>query len=300
MNVDKIIKMLGDTQLKYRRLHFTDYTRELAPRPVTVSTRIQLPSFLKSLVKDSVNITVHSVSGQKFSFWHCMLYSLYPDYITLSWYERKDLVDCLIDELNHDVQRYFTKDNIIRKTNMDLVNVKFHAKVPSDELMYYLCSKFRINIIVCDTTRLWFYFSDLEFDRTIPTIMLYRDDRPTYHVILVDDQVITVNQSYLSGLYETAPECNRILTEHTTQLADPKSTNAEREQQKQFYTKVNHLDPGEQLELDIKPKITGMKLAELQVLAEKCDISIEKQGKTKMIKKLKKELILDILEHFKA
>lgn len=307
MNVDKIVKLLGETQLKYRRLHFDDYTRELAPRPATISTRIQLPSFLKSLVNEAVNMTVHSVSGQKFSIWHCLLYALYPDYITLSWYERKDLVDRFIDELNHDIESYFTKDPIIQRTTMDLSEVKLHCKIPSDPLMYYICSKFNINLVVCDTTRLWFYFKDTDFDRTLPTIMLYRDDRPTYHVILVDDQVITVNKAYMVGLYETAPVCNRILKEYTKLTPPkqapkaPKASKASKasKAQKEFYADVNKLDSEQRIELDTKPKLNGMKLAELQLLAEKCKISIEKQGKTKMIKKLKKELVVDILEYFK-
>jgi hypothetical protein len=287
MTVDNIVKLLGDTQLKYRRLHFGDYTQELAPRPVTVCNRIGLPSFFQSLFDDGMNLSVQSVSGKKFSFWHSLLHCIYPNYIELSWYDRKALVDRFIDELNHDVQSYFQRDELISKTNMQSEDVRFHDQLSSNELIYYLSSKFKINIILCDTTRIYFYFPGLSFQSEMPTIMLFRDDSPIYHVITVDDKTIAGAHDGLimANLYATVPEVNRVLSNHTS-----KSDTS-------LYSKVNKLTPEQSFKTEAQPKLNTMKLAELQVLAQKYGLSIEKEGKSKMVKKLKKELVEDIVSH---
>jgi len=327
VSVDTVIKLLGDTQLKYRRLHFDDYARELAPRPATVSNRIQLPSFLRSLFDDATNINVETVSGKKYSFWHSFLYCTYPSYITQSWYRRKELVDQLIDELNHDVQSYFQKDPIIRETNMDSVDVRFHSMLPSDQLVYYLSSKFQMNIVICDTTRLYYYFPSMSFRKEDPTIILYRDDSPTFHVVQIDDRRITVGHDrhdslVMEDLYHNVPEINRVLKEHvpkpkcvapasasglkkvvptqrTVSTPQPVSVAAPRtyEQRLDMYSKVNKVAPEDTFRMETKPKLNAMRIMELQGLAQKYGISVEKQGKTKMVKKLKKELIEDITEH---
>lgn len=297
--VNDIIKLLGDTQLKYRRLHFNDYTKELAPRSVTISNRINLPSFYRSLFDDSANLTVISVSGKKFSFWHSFLYCVYPNYINISWYGRKKLVDQFIEELNRDVQTYFKTDDIIRETTMDPVNVRFFDQEPSDELVYYLSSRFQINIVICDTTRLYFYFPGLTFQEELPTIMLYRDDSPTFHVISVSDLVITSSpsdKSLMKCLYDTVPEINRVLKNHTQmRKQNPKTKELEINS---AYVHINKLTPEQTFTMEIKPKLNRLRIDELQALAQKYDIPIEKQGKTKKnVKKLKKELISDILQY---
>jgi len=339
LSVDSVIKLLGDTQLKYRRLHFDDYVRELAPRPATVSNRIQIPSFLLSLFDDAANVNVESVSGKKYSFWHSFLYCTYPDYIAQSWYRRKQLVDQLIDELNRDVQSYFQKDPIIRETNMDPIDVRFHDILPSDQLVYYLSSKFRINIVVCDTTRLYYYFPDISFCKDDPTIILLRDDSPTFHVVQIDDRKITVGHDrhdslVMDGLYQNVPEVNRVLKEHVSKpryippkkpapqdatepkdqnvvkskfipkinvqtISEPKTVSESRtyEQRLDMYTKVNKESPEDTFRMESKPKLNAMRLTELQALAEKYGVSMEKQGKTKMVKKIKKELVEDIMNH---
>ena len=290
MTVNNIVKLLGDTQLKYRRLHFEDYTQQLAPRPVTSSNRIQLPSFFRSLFDDGANLAVQSVSGKKFSFWHALLHCVYPMYIDLTWYDRKDLVDRFVDELNHDVQRYFERDEEITKTTMESQDVRFHDILPSDQLIYYITSKFQINIIICDTTRLYFYFPGVTHDTTIPTIMLFRDDSPTFHVITIDERLVTTSYDghdslVMVNIYKTVPEINRVLHEYTTKHKIER------------YAEVNKLTPAESFKVEARPQLNTLRLAELQGLAQKYEISIEKEGKTKMVRKLKKDLIVDILDH---
>lgn len=290
LTVDKLVKLVGDTQLKYRRLHFKDYVRELAPRPVTLTNRITLPSFFQSLFDEGANLAVQSVSGKKYSYWHAVLHCMYPNYIDMTWYDRKNLVDHFIDELNHDVQSYFQRDSTISKTNLDSENVRFHSNLMSDELNYYLSSRFQVNIIICDTTRIYFYFPGISFQSELPTIMLFRDDSPTYHVITVDDRSVTTSNDdhdrvVMKGLYETVPEVNRVLKEHTP------------EHNIELYSQVNQLTPEQSFKMETQPKLSAMRLAELQVLAQKYGLSIEKDGKTKKVKKLKKELIDDITAH---
>lgn len=326
MSVDTVIKLLSDTQLKYRRLHFDDYARELAPRPVTVSNRIQLPSFLRSLFDDGANITVESVSGKKYSFWHSFLYCAYPGYIDQSWYRRKELVDQFIDELNRDVQSYFQKDPIIKETNMDPVDVRFHSMLPSDQLVYYLSSKFQMNIVICDTTRIYYYFPGISFCEDDPTIILLRDDSPTFHVVQIDDRKITVGHDrhdslVMASLYQNVPEVNRVLKEHVPKpkcmgngpkakfipkiraqtISTPKTVSETEirsyDQKVETYTKINKETPESTFQMETKPKLNALRLTELQELAKKYDVSIEKQGKSKTVKKLKKELVNDIMEH---
>jgi hypothetical protein len=300
MTVNNIVKLLGNTQLKYRRLHFEDYARELAPRPATISNRIQLPSFFRSLFADGVNLAVQSVSGKKFSFWHALLHSIYPNYIELSWYDRKNLVDLFIDELNHDVRSYFQRDPLIIDTNMDYEDVRFHAQLPSDQLIYYLTSKFQINITICDTTRLHFFYAGREFQKTLPMVILYRDDSPTFHTITVDDQLVTGAQrsSLLHGMHRIVPEVNRVLSEHTTKpVKRAEQTQREHEKKIEVYSEVNKLTPEQSFRMEAIPQLNKMRLGELQELAKKYGLNMMKEGKTKMIKKLKKELIVDIMGH---
>lgn len=292
LSVEELIHMLGDTQLKYRRLHFADYAKELAPRPVTISSRIQLPSFFRSLFNDGCTLSVLSLSGKKYSFWHCLLYVLYPEYINKTWYERKAIVDKLINELNHDVDKYFDKDDLIKETNMVASDVRFHDIIPSDELFYYIASKFNINLIVCDTTKLHFYFRGLEIDQNQPTLVLYRDDTPIFHVVSVDDVVLMSagndhNKTVLEGLHGVVPNVNRVIKEHTTK------------HKVDVYAKVNKLTPSQQFEMEVTPQLKGLRVGELQIVAQKFGLTIEKKGKTKMIKMTKKELIESILQHNK-
>jgi len=66
-----------------------------------------------------------------------------------------------------------------------------------------------------------------------------------------------------------------------------------------LYSKVNKLTPDQQFEMETTPKLQGMRLAELQALAQKYVLSTEKQGKTKMISMTKKELVVAILDYHK-
>ena len=325
MSVNEILKVLGESQRKYQRLHFSDFTKELAPKPATISNRLQLPSFFKTLFDDKYNIQVHSVSGKKYSFWHCMLYALYPNYIDKSWNERKVLVDKLIDELNHDVDQYFTLDSQIKETNMKSSEVRFQDLVPSDELIYYLSSKFNINIVLCDTTKFYFYFKRLSFNKDQPTVIFYRDDSPVFHVISIDDKILfSAKDSYfgqaLEQLYAIIPEVNRVLKNHTRwpvtdtkerpefkpyykgkgplPLPQPYKTPLKSKEQKiQAFVKVNNVSDYDLHKMQNEPKLKKMKVAELQALAQKFDITIYRQGKTKQVNLKKQELIDKILYH---
>lgn len=259
MSVDNIIKMLcSSNQLKYRRLHFADFARELAPRPATVSVRVTLPSFFRSLLDDSANVLVQSVSGKKFSFWHSFLYCVYPGYITMSWYDRKELVDRFIDELDHDIWEHDSRSEIGLR---DLI--------ASDQLIAYLCSKFQINIIVCDSIRIHFTGPSGGLDRDMPSIMLFCDDSPVYHVITVDDIKVfrpDIDAHIISRLYQTAPAAP-VAPAPVAPVAPILSST------------------------DIA-MLNQMRIDELQVLASKFNVPT---FTVKTVKKLKKELVADII-----
>jgi hypothetical protein len=290
--INGLLGLLGDTQIKYRRLYFTDCIKEMAPRPATSSAKIQLPSFFKTLFDDQSNLNVYSVAGRRYSFWHCLLYILYPDFIDKPWYDRKIIVDNLIDELNHEVVSFFKKNSVLSKTTMDASRVRFHDNMPSDELMYFLASRFHINFVVIDTTKLNFMFEGTEFHNEIPTLILFRDDTPMFHVISVNDRVLfSLNDEHdkivLKSLMELAPSTNHILQKNV------KLTKHNMD----VYVKINALSEEDKFEMEVKPGLQKLRLAELQALATKYELDILKQGKTKKIGMSKKELIQSIIKH---
>lgn len=233
-----------NTQLKYRRIHFKDYARELAPRPASVLTKISLPSFFKSLFLEGINLSVKSVSGKKYSFWHALLNAIYPDYITLSWYQRKLLVDRLIDELSHDVE----SNRALKNARLNPADVKFQSLMPTDTLIYYLCCLFQINIVICDNVKYYLYFPTTTIDRNLPAIMMYCDDNPIFHCISADDCYILGN-NIMNGIYDTAPERNKMLDGL--------------------------------FEKEMKPELEKLHVPELKILAEK--YGIKTSGKKKSI-----------------
>lgn len=291
--IDGLIDLMGNTQLKYQRLHFADYVRELAPRPATISAKVALPSFFKTLIQaqgSSQPVPV-SVSGKKFSLWHCILCVLLPKFMDQTWYARKEIVDKFIDELNHDVAQHFRKDDLLKMTKLNPGMVRFHDLLPKDDLLYYLSSRFGINLVMVDSVTMRFIYRGMTFDPEVPTIILYQDDSPTFHVIQINDRNLfsaldKEDAATLKDLYELAPEVNSML-----------SDNLKKDTEVETYAKVNKLSPNEQFEMDVKPTLTKLKLGELQALAQQFGISTEKQGKTKMIRMTKKELIDNIIAH---
>lgn len=300
-SLQSLVQLLNDTQIKYRRLHLSDYTNELAPRPASVSVKLQLPSLFKSLFNEQCNISTHSVSGKKFSLWHCLLYVMYPNFIDKTWYDRKKIVDKFIDELNREVDGYFQKDQTIKNTTLSSVDAKFHELLASETLLYFLASLFNINIIVVDTIMIHFIYRDIEFKRDDPTVILYQDDSPTYHVIAVDDHIIFSSRDpqddhNLAKLYELVPKVNPILQKHTNLQS---TTDAGKQRKIEVYSTVNKLTPQEKFELEVKPGLQKLKLVELQALVKKCGLSHQKQGKTKQVNMTKKELIATVINHHK-
>lgn len=291
--IDGLIDLMGNTQLKYQRLHFSDYVRELAPRPSTVSMKIALPSFFKTLiqVQGSTQPVPVSVSGKKYSLWHCILCILLPKFMEQTWYARKEIVDKFIDELNHDVSQHFRKDELLKMTRLNPGMVRFHDLLPADDLLYYLSSRFRINIVIVDSVTMRFIHRDMTFDPATPTIILYQDDSPTFHVIQINDRNLfsvldPEDAATFKDLYALAPEVNRILAEYLKKDTDIET-----------YAKVNKLSPSEQFKMEVKPTLSGLKLDELRALAHKFGLPTEKQGKTKMIRMTKKEIISSIMTH---
>ena len=288
-SLDEIMELMNEPQLKYRRLHLKDYVRELSPKPAVMSAKITLPSFFKSLFTCGTmsgmgtgngggtagNVNVLSVSGKKYSFWHCLLYTLYPGYIELSWYQRKKLVDQLLDELTEDADKFS-----VPEIADDFKDIYWTGLLPSDTLYYYMCERFHLNIIIVDNTQLHFYFPDAKYHSSWPTVLLYRDDRPTFHVITIDECALLTGINQISSL---APALNSFLVEHT-----PKDSPG--------YRIVNGLSTNDMFKLQSRGKLNGLKVAELRALAEKYGLSVMKQGKTKQVKKTKKELIENILE----
>lgn len=294
-SIGGLVQLLKETQLKYKRLYFTDCIKELAPRPATISIKIQLPSFFRTLFDDQSNVLVYSVAGRKYSFWHSFLYVLYPGFVDKSWYERKGLVDTFIDELNHDVDHYFKTDPILSKTTMNSSFVRFHDNMPSDELKYYLASRFNINLIFVDTTMLNFTFKGYKFNPDLPTLILYRDDTPIYHVLSINDRVLFSqidehDKLVLENLLQLAPNINTILKQFT-KIGKPDEPD-----RLDVYAQVNGLTEEEKFELEVKPGLEKLKLGELQVLALRYGLSTEKQGKIKAKAMTKKEIIAAIID----
>jgi hypothetical protein len=330
--INGMLQLLGDTQLKYRRLHLSDYARELAPRPATVSLKVQLPLFFTTLFQDLSSdhpiqqsrsqssgsrvspvtitvpaLTVMSVSGKKYSLWHSLLYVLLPDFINKSWYERKNIVDKFIDELNHKVTTHFRNDTLVK---MDAGLVKFHDLLPSNELLYYLASLFDINIIVVDTVSINFIFKGVDFQSELPTILLHQDDTPIFHVITINDKSIFSSNDpddaiNLYKLYESAPKINPILSQNIKLTATISAKDKKDELfcdniQKQHldtYAKINKLTDAKKFELEVTPSLQKLKLGELQALAVQFGLSATKQGKTKQVNLTKKEILALIIAH---
>jgi hypothetical protein len=150
--------------------------------------------------------------------------------------------------------------------------------------------------VICDTTRVDFHFPGLQYDNRLPTIVLYRDDSPTFYAVVVSELAVTrapEDLTLMKGLYAAAPEINSILHKHTPMRKKDEDTG--KLTLNSVYVEVNKLTPTEVFTMEVKPKLNKMRTDELVALAEKCGVSVEKQGKTKMVKKIKKELIEDII-----
>lgn len=158
-----LVKLLEDRQLDYHRLYLSDYTPELALRPMPLSLKlISLPSFFMSLFDDQYNIDTYTLSGRVHSFWHCLLYVVYPRYRDLSWCQRKLAVAGFISAIGLECSR-----------------------PPSELEQRQIVGKLGINLITVDTTKITYL---CQYDMCEPTVILYCDDSPTYHVVEIDDR----------------------------------------------------------------------------------------------------------------
>jgi hypothetical protein len=182
-----LVKLSGCRQLDYHRLYLSDYTPELGRRPAPLSIKLlSMPSFFLSLFNEQYNVDTHTLSGKQDSFWHCLLYILYPRYTELSWHQRKSAVAGFISAVDG------------RSCGADM---------PSELEQRDITRKLGINLILVDTTKITYI---CQYDMSEPTLILYRDDSPTFHVVEIDDRhLFTTDDAQdsraLKNLIDTMP-----------------------------------------------------------------------------------------------
>ena len=289
-HIDNLLLLLSDKQLQFQRLHFSDFTKELAPRPATNSQKVQLPDHLKSMFQADTTLSVMFVSGKKYSFWHALLYVLLPSIMDKSWHERKNMIDLFIEQLDRKSEGFLNTDSITKKTLMSKETLRFRDNLPSPLLKYYVSSLFGINLILVDNLTTTFTYSDIQIDVSKPTVVLYQDDTPMFYPVLINGEtLLTSDMIDVECLYQDAPTVNTVLCDHINQHTLKKYPD--------FYASVHELSAKE---LHIKkntPMLQAMKLGELQALAKKYGLSLMKSTESNRLKQLTKaELIYAILQ----
>ena len=281
--INNLTSLLGEAQVNYRRLHFTDFVKELAPRPTTTQHKVQLPAYFKDLFPDDVSLGVVGVSGRKYAFWHAFLFAVYPKYEEIAWLQRKTMVDKFQEQLDQNLTLCLKSHPIMSRLNIKDGDIRFRDNKASDILLYYLCAVFDINIIIIDTVAPKFIYTGTRYNNKMPTIMLFRDDISVYYPISVDGQfLLPGDHDDLQGLNEISPDTNKVLESHVTK------------KDLELYAEVHGLDNVQQKKLQHGPQLNKLKLGELQALARQFSIDV-KDSSTGRNKK-KTTLIDEIIE----
>ena len=302
--IDSITAYLkGGPQLPYGRLNFADYAKELAPRPVHNSPRTAVPEHFSAIFPSDTMITVQSVSDAANSFWHSLLYVLYPSCRGASWRDRQELVNKLISELESAAEHHFKEDAILSHTSLHPDTICYREPLVSNLLLHYICSLLDINIIVVDTVRTCYHFRDTSYNPGKPTIILYRDDKPMYRPISLNGEVIIIYaMPDVDLLNKGAPKFNTLLQEATKfrsrdgdggkigKKVIGKDTTA-------LYAEVNGLSPAELQALKYRETLGKLKVCELQELARRLNVDTTYESPNGAPKrKLKSQLIEDIIQ----
>lgn len=257
-NLSELSALMKDTQINYNRLNFSDFTKELAPRPVTMTQKVQLPEHFTCLFPNDTQISALAVSGKKYSFWHALLTVLLPDFLNTGWVVRKTMVEEFIDELAQTSMKTFLNDSILSQTNHSHELIRYRGDLPEDLLYYYICTLFDVNIISIDNIQTSFHFAGVAFRHNIPTILLYQDDNPMFYPLAINGKAILHGGSVdAMCLFSHAPKVNSVLQGHVCLQKYP-----------ELYKTVHALTD-QQLHAETHRLTLGkFKLVELQALAE--------------------------------
>jgi hypothetical protein len=280
--------LMGEAQINFRKLHFSDFIRELAPRPTSCAAKVQLPQHFESVFPSDCSLSIVSVSGKKYSFWHALMSVLLPDFISTPWMLRKIQVDKLLEQLAYEAQSFFKSNAYIKKTTLSYEDLRLHDSMPSDILKYYIACLFDINLVIVDNIDVEFNYCEQTYDVNKPTVILYQDDVPIFYPVSINgESLITTALSDATYLMGRLPKVNPILYRYVT-LASAGM---------KLYAELHQLSHEEQYIMQHRADLDGLKLTELQELAKKYGISAMKPSEktTKLKFKTKDEITEEIL-----
>ncbi len=280
--------LMGEAQINFRKLHFSDFIRELAPRPASNTLKMQLPQHFESLFPADSALSLTSVSGKKYSFWHALMSVLLPDFVATPWMMRKLQVDKLLEQLAYAAPSFFKRNVHISKTTLSHEDLRYRDDLPSMSLQYYICCLFDINLIIVDTIGITFSYCEMQYNANKPTVILYHDDVPVFYPVSINgESLITDALSDASYLINRAPETNIVLRDYTTLESAGKK----------LYAGVHGLSKEDMYIQTHRADLDKLKLKELQELGKKYGICSmkpsEKTGKLKF--KTKEEITEEIL-----
>ena len=277
--------LMGEAQISFRKLHFYDFMRELAPRHTSNNFKIQLPQYFESMFPADCTLSVISVSGKKYSFWHALMSVLLPDFMLTSWMIRKIQVDNLLEELARIAPVFFKKNYYISNTTLSHEDIKYRDDIPSMTLRYYICCLFDINLIIVSNIDTQFSYCEPIFNAKKPTIVLYHNDCPIFYPVSINDETLFATDiGDICHLIKKAPAENTILSKFTTIKSE-------------FYAQVHGLSKEEIYKQKHQSDLGNLNQQELKELGKKYGISCMKSSaKTgKLIFKSKAELTEEIL-----
>ena len=277
--------LMGEAQISFRKLHFYDFIRELAPRNTSNNFKIQLPQYFESMFPTDCALSVTSVSGKKYSFWHALMSVLLPNFILTSWMIRKIQVENLLEELAMLAPYFFKKNYYISNTTLSHEDIKYRDDIPSTTLQYYICCLFDINLIIVSNIDTQFSYCEPIFNVKKPTIVLYHNDCPIFYPISINDETLFATDiGDIFHLIKKAPKENMILRDFTTIKS-------------KFYAQANSLSKEDIYKQKHKSDLEALNQPELKELGKKYGISCMKpSAKTgKLIFKSKAELTEEIL-----
>ena len=136
-------------QLKYTRSHVPPV--ELGGTIAPMVHRIYMPEhFLKIL--DECSSIITPIAGSRFSFYHSLLYTLFPPYRGASWTEKETLVSDFRKEIGAPLTDVPHLDAAFMTALANLFNINI-ILVDNLKITKYIC--------VFDTLSVFFYLNDL-------------------------------------------------------------------------------------------------------------------------------------------
>lgn len=271
LSVEDLIDLLkvNNLQRPYQKINAKQYINNLAPKPVSITQKIQIPDYFREILSSGFSIHIYAPSDYKDSFWHCLLYILVNDkYQNSSFNDKLNFIHTFKEDLRYKaIVKYNDKSVIKRNTTIDPNLFEFDARDLSDEVLFTVCDICNINILVLDEN-LKYYYATYKYQADIPLIILNCDHRKCYSVVMINDSTKfnsdnIVNQTMIKYVSDNG---NPFLKSIIKPSKNPTKDDDE------FIRLVSGQCKVEYIQQKSRAKLMKLKIADLKQLAEEHDV----------------------------